>query len=210
VGLSVTGGGPDNERFTPVLSLTALHGPTQMIWAIGSSGNTAFDVDDDGAMFVFGELFAFNHTGPSILHLDPLGNLTISGKIFTAGQCAQGCSRTAGGRERRVVTYGAQHTVPTVEDFGEGKVLEGKGYVRIDSAFANVIDSQASYMVFITPEGDNRGLFVTGKTAQGFTVRESQGGRSTLDFSYRIVAKPYGDASPKLPAVELKPAVRRR
>jgi hypothetical protein len=40
---------------------------------------------------------------------------------------------------------------------------------------------------------------VTQKSAQGFAVRESYGGHSTLAFSYRIVAKPFGNKSPRLP-----------
>jgi hypothetical protein len=53
-------------------------------------------------------------------------------------------------------------------------------------------------MVFITPEGDSRGVYVTAKTSLGFTVRENQGGQSTLAFSYRIVAKPYGEHPARL------------
>jgi hypothetical protein len=56
-----------------------------------------------------------------------------------------------------------------------------------------------SYLVFVTPEGDNRGLYVTQKSANGFAVHESQGGHSSLAFSYRIVAKPFGNQIPRLP-----------
>jgi hypothetical protein len=47
-------------------------------------------------------------------------------------------------------------------------------------------------MVFITPEGGSNRLYVVNKTAAGFEVHENRGGRSTLAFSYRIVAKPFG------------------
>lgn len=56
--------------------------------------------------------------------------------------------------------------------------------------------------MFLTPEGDSRGLFVTNRANSGFEVGENQGGRSTVAFSYRIVAKPYGDNSPRLPTAE--------
>jgi hypothetical protein len=52
-----------------------------------------------------------------------------------------------------------------------------------------VIDLRDGYRVFVTPEGDSKGLYVA-KAAGGFFVREQQGGRSTLPFDYRIVAKP--------------------
>jgi hypothetical protein len=41
------------------------------------------------------------------------------------------------------------------------------------------------------------------KSIAGFAVRESHGGRSTLSFSYRIVAKPFGSREPRLPMVSL-------
>jgi hypothetical protein len=86
-----------------------------------------------------------------------------------------------------------------MEDTGEAQLVDGRAYVRIDDALANVIDRGAEYSVFITPEGDNRGLYVTQKSPTGFAVRESQSGRSTLAFAYRIVAKPYADVSSRLP-----------
>jgi hypothetical protein len=55
------------------------------------------------------------------------------------------------------------------------------------------MDNRAAYMVFITPEGDSNGLYVVNKTAAGFEVHENRAGRSTLAFSYRIVAKPFGE-----------------
>jgi hypothetical protein len=86
-----------------------------------------------------------------------------------------------------------------MEDTGEARLVDGRAYVRIDAALANVIDSGAEFSVFITPEGDSRGLYVTQKSPSGFAVRENQFGRSTLAFAYRIVAKPYADESSRLP-----------
>jgi hypothetical protein len=54
--------------------------------------------------------------------------------------------------------------------------------------------------VFLTPDGNSHGLYVTQKTPAGFVVRENDNGRSTLDFEYRIVAAPLGDRSAHLPA----------
>jgi hypothetical protein len=71
--------------------------------------------------------------------------------------------------------------------------------VHLESRFATTKAPGVNYLVFITPEGDNRGLYVTQKSAVGFAVRESQGGHSTLAFSYRIVAKPFENDSPRLP-----------
>jgi hypothetical protein len=51
------------------------------------------------------------------------------------------------------------------------------------------VSGTADHHVFITPNGDSKGLYVTGKTATAFEVRESDGGTSSVSFDYRIVAK---------------------
>jgi hypothetical protein len=101
----------------------------------------------------------------------------------------------------KVTTYANQSSTPTVEDFGEAQLTVGQTYVSLERTFAAAIDSRSAYMVFITPEGDTRGLYVTQKTPAGFAVRENQGGRSTVAFSYRIVAKPYGSTAARLALV---------
>ena len=92
---------------------------------------------------------------------------------------------------------------PTVEDFGEAQLVGGRAYVPVEPHFANAIEQNSGYMVFIMPEGDSRGLYVTHKTMTGFEVRENERGSSTLAFSYRIAAKPYGSHEARLPMVSV-------
>ena len=61
------------------------------------------------------------------------------------------------------------------------------------------MDSTTKYFVTLTPEGDCRGLYVAQRDAARFVVRELQGGRSSIAFTYRIVAKPLGNNSARLP-----------
>jgi hypothetical protein len=121
------------------------------------------------------------------------GDIFITGQIITSGPCSGGCASTPSAGEKRVRLYTPQESLPTVEDFGQAQLVGGRTYVRIDPAFANTIDSHATYMVLITPEGDSNGLYVANKTTAGFEVHENRAGRSTLAFSYRIVAKPFGE-----------------
>jgi hypothetical protein len=86
------------------------------------------------------------------------------------------------------------------EDFGTGELRDGKAEVQLDPDFAAVVHSDA-YHVFLTPEGDSRGLYVTNKRPTGFEVREQQGGASSLTFSYRVVAKRKDIAGPRLETV---------
>lgn len=135
-------------------------------------------------------------TGKSMV-LDASGNLSISGKITTGGSCSVGCSAT-----RHPLLYTSTQSLPTMEDFGEAQLVNGQAYVHLDPAYANVIDRQTNYLVFITPEGDSNGVYVTQKTSSGFLVRENRGGHSALAFSYRIVAKPLGPSVARLPMVD--------
>ena len=131
------------------------------------------------------------------------GEVSIAGKIFTSGSCSVGCLPTNVSGERRVRFFTPQESLPTVEDFGEAQLVNGQGYVRLSPDFANVVDQRANYLVMLTPEGPSRGLYVTQKTPAGFAVVENPGGHSTLAFSYRIVAKPFGSHEARLPMVEL-------
>jgi hypothetical protein len=83
-------------------------------------------------------------------------------------------------------------------------MARGVANVTIDPAFASVMDHKW-YYVFLTPLGDTRGLYVSEKTATAFQVRESEGGRSRLEFDYRIVAHPLDAKNDRLP---LAPAMR--
>jgi len=74
------------------------------------------------------------------------------------------------------------------EDFGTAKLKSGRALVKLDADFAKVIRS-GDYRVFVTPEGDCRGLYVHRKRANTFEVRELGGGKSNIAFSYRIVGR---------------------
>ena len=130
-----------------------------------------------------------------VMSLDNAGNFIVTGAVTQFGT-PQMATRTSQGR--RVVMYSAKQSVATVEDVGEGRLIDGEAAVGIDPAFAATMDSSQHYLVFITPQGDCGGLFVTEKTPSGFVVRE-HGGRSNVDFDYRIVAKPFGSHEARLP-----------
>jgi hypothetical protein len=74
------------------------------------------------------------------------------------------------------------------EDFGSAKLARGRAVVKLDANFAKVIKS-GDYRVFVTPEGDCRGLYVRRKSSNSFEVRELTGGKSSVAFSYRIVGR---------------------
>jgi hypothetical protein len=88
------------------------------------------------------------------------------------------------------------------EDFGEAKLVKGKAAVKIDKDFAGVAKTDA-YHVFLSPYGESNGLYVSRRNRNGFEVREQSGGRNTLTFSYRVVARRKDVPSERLPKFDV-------
>lgn len=126
--------------------------------------------------------------------VDDGGNVNYHGGLYQF-------SRVNGGAT--VKSFGARTSSPTIEDTGTAQLVNGAAVVRLDSTFAASIDTSSAYRVFLTPDGDTRGLFVASKTSTGFVVRETQGGRATLSFDYRIVATSYGQAGQRMAVASL-------
>lgn len=147
----------------------------------------------------------FDSNDNIVMNLNDRGDLVVSGHLYSSGNCSTGCD-IGGKRVHALSEYAPRETVPTMEDLGEGQLINGRAVVTLEPRFASAIDQHANYLVFLTPEGDCRGLFVARKTGAAFTVQELQGGHSTLQFDYRIVAKPYGDDASRLPMTDVRPA----
>jgi hypothetical protein len=78
------------------------------------------------------------------------------------------------------------------EDAGSGQLASGSATIALDQVFAQTVNGDVDYHVFITPNGDCEGLYVANKTANGFEVHELQGGHSNVAFDYRIMARRKG------------------
>jgi hypothetical protein len=129
--------------------------------------------------------------GNDLFQVDGAGNVAFTGQLQTLAIRAGGA----------VQSYSSTTTEPVVEDFGTAQLNAGAASVALDPTFAGSIDMSVPYRVFITPDGDTHGLFVALKTARGFIVRESQGGRSSISFDYRIVASAQGQAGKRMAVV---------
>lgn len=140
--------------------------------------------------------YAFNDVTDDYTIVDSKGDLYTSGSITSGSDTYQATTRNPGSD---LTTYSAQHTEATVEDFGSAQLVNGTATIALASDFRQTINTALPYMVFLTPYGDNRGLYIASRTSAGFIVREAQSGRSTLAFDYRIVARPYGTLEARLP-----------
>jgi len=76
------------------------------------------------------------------------------------------------------------------QDFGVGQLVNGEVRIEIDPVLRKniYVDAENPLKVYVTLEGDCNGVFVTNKSAEGFTVKELQGGTSNAAFSWQIVA----------------------
>jgi hypothetical protein len=107
------------------------------------------------------------------------GNIVVTGTKSAAVPFPDGTQR---------VLYCMESPELWFEDFGTAKLKRGRVVVKLNADFGKVIES-GDYRVFVTPEGDCRGLYVHRKSASTFEVRELTGGKSSIAFSYRIVGR---------------------
>ena len=153
------------------------------------------------ANFGGGALFRAYAGSTEKLDLDNSGNMVIAGTLTQNGT-PHDAIQTANGIH--VVMYGSMQAMATVEDVGEAQLSSGQAYVAIDPRFASTMDRARTYLVFLTPQGDTPGLYVTQKTATGFIVRE-HGAHSNIVFDYRIVAAPFASQGARLATAPTMP-----
>lgn len=109
------------------------------------------------------------------------------------------------GSHRRL--YALESPESWFEDFGSAELVRGRAEVVLDPNYSALVETD-HYYVFLTPEGDSNGLYVTNKGSLGFEVREQQEGTGTLSFSYRVVAKRADIELERLETVEVPPPIQ--
>jgi hypothetical protein len=113
------------------------------------------------------------------------GNLYVVGDLTTEGAISANVSHPDGSFRRM---YALESPESWFEEMGRAELVDGRAQVELDDEFAAMVQTD-DYHVFLTPEGDTQGLFVSARRPDGFEVREQQGGTANLTFSYRVVAK---------------------
>lgn len=96
------------------------------------------------------------------------------------------------GGSRKVALYAVEAPENWFEDFGSGQLAHGSAVISFEPTYAQTINSDMEYHVFLTPTGDCKGLYVSNKTANGFEVHELGGGASNIGFDYRVMARRKG------------------
>ena len=122
--------------------------------------------------------------------IDTEADLTCTGTVKGAVQVDGGA--------RKVSLYAMQSAENWFEDAGSGQLSSGSASIALDPTFAQTVNLGVDYHVFLTPNGDCKGLYVSQKSATSFEVHELGGGNSSVAFDYRIMAKRSGYENPRL------------
>jgi hypothetical protein len=123
------------------------------------------------------------YSGSRHCTIDTSANLTCTGVVSGVVQQGDG---------KQTAIYAMQSAENWLEDAGSGELANGSARVELDPAFAQTVNAGVEYHVFLTPNGDSKGLYVSHKTATSFEVHEQGGGASSIAFDYRIMAKRKG------------------
>jgi len=170
------------------------------VWGEGSYAAVVAQIDATYSYIFQG----FDTANNAQCFMDWDADLSCTGTIQGGSQMSLRHKTSDG---RHVLAYAAQSASATIEDVGTARMSGGVANVQIDSAFASVTDHKW-YYVFLTPLGDTRGLYVSMKTPSAFQVRETEHGRSSLEFDYRIVAHPFDAKNDRLPNAPAMPRLR--
>ena len=127
-------------------------------------------------------------------------SIDVTGNLFCTGTLG---AVVKAGTKHRVGTYGVQSPENWIEDFGSGSLFGGVATINLEPTFAKTISGKADYHVFLTPAGDCEGLYVAGRSATSFEVRELKRGTSNVLFDYRIVAHRKGLETARLPELNI-------
>jgi hypothetical protein len=142
----------------------------------GTGHYTLFSFATDSGGYPFS---AHNGSGNGC-YIDPGGSINCTGSKNALVPIDDG--------KRKVALSAIESPKNWFEDFGSEQLSNGVAVVRLESEFAQTINTELEYHVFLTPNGDCKGLYVSQKTGSSFEVRELGNGSSDVRFDYRIVA----------------------
>jgi hypothetical protein len=159
---------------------------------IGTSDNKAAGIfqNNGGSYYT---LFGFNYATGGVGYpwavfngdgagcsIDPLGDFSCNGTKNAVVPVDQG--------KHYVAMSAIESPRVWFEDFGSAQLVGGVATVRFDARFLQTVNTKLEYHVFLTPNGDCKGLYVHQKDANSFEVRELGAGSSSIKFDYRITA----------------------
>lgn len=129
-------------------------------------------------------LFTYNDTFGGLCTINAHGDLFCSGSKSAVVPVENGA--------KKVALYAVEAPENWFEDAGSGELTNGAAVIRMEKTFAQTVNTGMDYHVFLTPNDDCKGLYVTKKSATSFEVHELGGGKSNIAFDFRIMARRKG------------------
>ena len=153
------------------------------------TGHYTVYVQNDDITGNAGPFEAYNSYNHSFCQMDGWADLTCSGILASVNNID---------KDHKVASYSVESSENWIEDFGSGQLSSGHASITLDPKFVSTVNTVVEYHIFLTPNGDSKGLYIAGKGQGSFEVAESNGGTSSVSFDYRIVAKRKGYESLRL------------
>ncbi len=172
--------------------INASENVSSQLW-LSSNADIVMRLDNNG-----GENSVFrirNSGGSDVCTVDESGNLNCMGSKSAV-------VKTAAYGQRQL--YAVESPEVWFEDFGSALLVEGKATVTVEPIFAETVNLEEAYHVFVTPLCQEPVLlFVTGKNDTGFSVQgvTLDGQPAQCAFEYRVVAKRLGYEDTRLKEV---------
>ncbi len=145
-----------------------------------------------------GPIFVAYSGSTAIFKIDSTGSYQLSGAKAAVVPLNNG---------KKVALYAVESPEVWFEDFGASQLTNGRARITIDPTFAQTINTNMDYYVYVTPTADSNGLYVAQKTPGTFEVRENGGGTSGATFDYRIIGRRKGMESLRMQEVDVPQAV---
>jgi len=195
---------------------------TQGVWGDGPSETPSYvpvgvlGTTDDGIAGIFANNSPSGHWTLAVQNDDTTGKAspllvlnTFTGTLCTIDgdsnfSCDGSYTSTHAVEGRKLSTFSVQSAENWIEDAGGSQLSSGHAHITLDAAFLGTVNTGVDYRVFLTPNGDSKGLYVISKQSGSFDVVESGGGHSNISFDYRIMAKRKGSESARLTDVTVR------
>ncbi|MBI4012194.1 MAG: hypothetical protein HY359_07815 [Candidatus Rokubacteria bacterium] len=201
-GVGVFGDGPVAGMVGQSISFPGVGVQGQTISGVGVKGVSIGPVGAAVAAVAQGgahALVASANTFPGLAGVF-FGHVSVIGSFGVFGGPKSAAVPFRDGSHR--LLYSMESPESWFEDFGTARLVRGRATVKLDRRFAAVVRRDRLH-VFLTPEGECRGLCVRRKSTVGFEVRELQQGTSSLRFTYRVVALRKDVKAPRFARVRL-------
>jgi hypothetical protein len=105
-----------------------------------------------------------------------------SGDVYTSGKNVE---MVAGASEKMIPAYTATSTEATVYKQGTGQLNNGTITIQFDENYAQLLGDKP--VVTVSPMGECKGVYISGVSKTGFTVKELGEGTSSVEISWIAV-----------------------